>query len=528
MAEPVEPTWFAVVPPLFAIALALILRRVVIALSAGVLVAALVMAQFHPVAGFLRAAAYVWGAFEDGGHRWILSFAVLLGGLMRLLRSSGGARGLATRIARVARTRRSGQMTAWVLGLVFFFDDYANTLMVGSTMGPVARRLRISREKLAFIVDATAAPVASLAPISSWIAVEIGYIADQLQALALPGDAYAVFLATLPTRFYPIFMLGLGVMIALSGRDFGPMARAERAVLVDPPEAEEAVSGERSTGVGERPATGSLWISAFPLLLVLLTVVFGLYYTGRAGALSAGLPLTLENILTNASSSKAMVFASLAGGAAALVATARTGRLGWAAAASEWGRGALGMVPVMAVLLLAWALGAACKDLQTARYLVGILGAGFDAGLLPAVVFLVSALVSFATGTSWGTMGIIFPLATPLAFELAPDDRALLLTTLSSVLAGSVFGDHCSPISDTTIMSALATGCEQVAHVRTQLPYAVLAATVALACGSVPVGLGLFSAWLAIPLGLTATYLALRVISARGSPSAAPLAQVQK
>jgi Na+/H+ antiporter NhaC len=168
---------------------------------------------------------------------------------------------------------------------------------------------------------------------------------------------------------------------------------------------------------------------------------------------------------------------------------------------------------VMAILLFAWALGDVCADLGTARFLVATLGSSFDPGWLPTVVFLVSAVVSFATGTSWGTMGILFPLAVPLAHELATPDPnlALLVATISSILAGSVFGDHCSPISDTTIMSALASGCDQIAHVRTQLPYALLVAAVSVVCGSIPDGFGFWPPWVGLCVGLGVLYVVLRV-----------------
>jgi len=446
---------------------------------------------------------YIWSALTDGGHQWILAFALTLGGLMQVIGVSGASHGMARGITRYAVDRKRGQLTAWFMGLIFFFDDYANTLFVGSSMAPVFDRLKVSREKLAFIVDATAAPVASLAPISSWIAVEIGYIADQCQRIGLETDAYGLFLQTVPSRFYPVLMLAFGLCVALTGRDLGPMLSAERERLTHQPTLRPSQAPP--------PASGSHWLmAALPLLTVLVIVFLGLFLTGRAGALEAGEALSFSSIAGNADSSRSMVYAASAGGVMAVLLAARRKDLGLVGALRAWLKGAGAMLPVVMVLTLAWSLGALCDDLQTARYLVSLLGGGFVPGLLPAAVFLVSAVVSFATGTSWGTMGILFPLAVPLAHQLVPGDQLLVLGTVSSILAGSVFGDHCSPISDTTIMSAMASGCDQIGHVRTQLPYALIVGAVSVAVGSIPVGLGLWSPWVALLLGTGVLWVVLR------------------
>lgn len=522
-------TWLSIVPAAVAICAALLTRRVVYSLLTGVVLGAVIAAGGAPLLALGKLAGYLWLAATGFGHPWILGFALLLGGLVRVLNRSGGSLGLATQVTRFATTRRRGQLTAWGLGTAFFFDDYANTLLVGSSMGPVSDRLRISRQKLAFIVDATAAPIASLAPISTWIVVELGYIGDELARIGVDEDPYLIFLRTIPGRFYPLLMLALGLMVAWTGLDFGPMAAAEARALAGeadpPPDAADspatAAGPAGPPGSGDSPASsdspdssGRPMLAFAPLLIVLAVVVAGIYLTGTSAAQEKGLPLSLRNVLANASSSKAMVVASLAGGLSALLLAARAGRFSWGSGLREWGQGGLQMLPVLAVLVLAWSLGSVCYELSTAQFLVGLLGDSFMPGLLPTLVFLVSALVSFGTGTSWGTMGILFPLAVPLADRLAPGDGALLLGTISSILAGSVFGDHCSPISDTTIMSALAAGCDQIAHVQTQLPYALLVAGVSVMCGLLPVGLGLWGASVALPLGCLSLYAGLRVLAA--------------
>ena len=540
-----EPSFLSLLPPLIAIGCALIFRRVVPALLLGVALAAVVAAGFSPLGALGEAVTYLWESLKEIGHLQILAFAGLLGALLSVVSASGGSLGVARAATRFANTRRGGQLVSWLLGIVFFFDDYANALFVGSTMRPITDRLRISREKLAFIIDTTSAPVASLGPISTWIVVEIGYIADQCRTLGVQADAYAVFIKTIPSRFYPVVMLVLGLFVAWSGRDFGPMAAAERRTSAGGPTgAPKAAAGKAEPpdfrDAQSAPGGRSWTLAAVPVAVVLVAVLAGLYVSGTAGVdaererLNADRSAALQqarqaetegddaararaleraraseqqlsrndysptNVLGNADSSLTILWASFLGGLLAIF-MAVTGRaLTLSSALRAWIKGGAGMIPVMAILLLAWSLGLACERLGTAAYLVGLLGPGFEAGLLPAAVFLVAATISFATGTSWGTMGLMFPLAVPLAVTLAPGNETLFLASISSILAGAVFGDHCSPVSDTTILSAMAADCDQVGHVRTQLPYAVLGAAASVFCGALPVGLG----WVSTPVGL--------------------------
>ncbi len=227
------PGWVSILPPLLAIGLALLFRHVLVALFLGVWLGALLLADLSPIMSFARLLdTHLVGAMADRGHASILLFSLLLGGMLGLMTQSGGAKGLAAWASTDTRSRRRGQLTTWFLGLLVFFDDYANSLLVGASMRPVTDRLRISREKLAFIVDATAAPVASLALISSWIGVEVGYIADQFAHLGIERDAYLTFIETIPFRFYPILMLLFVFWVSFRGRDFGPMRRAEERSLV--------------------------------------------------------------------------------------------------------------------------------------------------------------------------------------------------------------------------------------------------------------------------------------------------------
>ena len=483
-----EPSWTSLLPPLLAIGLAVAFREVILALWVGVFAGALLLGSGNPLAAAVRTVdTHVLGALADADHAAVVIFTLMLGGMVGVISRSGGSLGLAGSVTRLARDPRRGQVAAWLMGIFVFFDDFANTLLVGPTMRPISDRLRLSREKLAFIVDATAAPVASIAVISSWIGMEIGYIADQYRALGIEQDAYWVFLRTVPHRFYPLLMLWFGLLVAVSGRDFGPMLRAERRARREGKPLRDGARPAASfedAALAPRPGVPQRMLNALvPIGVVILVIAAGLGIDGLAKVRAAGLEPGLRNILAQADSYRAMLWASLAGSITAIGLVVGQRLLGLGEAMQAWLAGMKSMVLAMVILTLAWALGGVCQKLHTADYMVKVIGPWLSAGLLPALVFLVSALVSFATGTSWGTMGILFPIVVPLAHGLAPGSDPVMLGAISSILAGSVFGDHCSPISDTTIMSSLACSCDHIDHVRTQLPYALLAAVAACLAG---------------------------------------------
>ena len=481
------PAWLSVVPALLAIVLALAFRAVLPALVGGVALGALFFAGFSPVPAVGHLAATIVGAMTSRGNASILLFSLLLGGMIGLIGQSGAALRFSGLVTRRATTRRRGQVATWALGLLIFFDDYANALLVGSAMRPVSDRLRISREKLAFLVDATAAPVSSLALVSSWIGVEVGYINDQLRALDLPGDAYLVFLETLPYRFYPWLMLFFGLLVATRGRDFGPMYRAERRAFQEGklvadgarPASDFDASGHPPVAAGQGRARNAI----VPIVVLLAVAIAGLVLTGAAGAQAEGLPLTARTVFGNASSTRSLLAAAAAGALVAFVMAVSSRALSLRGAGAAFLAGMRAMALACAILVLAWSIGRVCRELHTASYLIGLLGDTLSPELLPALVFLLAAAVSFATGTSWGTMAILFPLVVPLAHALGPGDHPLLLGAISSILAGSVFGDHCSPISDTTILSSLAASSDHMDHVRTQLPYALTVGVVSVVAG---------------------------------------------
>lgn len=516
-------TWVSITPPLLAIALALAFRQVIPALFLGVWLGAWAVNDFSLAGlwtGLLESfQVYLLGAFADSDHAAVILFSLMIGGMVGIISRNGGMHGVVNHIVRWADDTRRACLATASMGLAVFFDDYANTLVVGNTMRPVTDSLNVSRAKLAYIVDSTAAPVACLFLVTTWIGYEVGLIGDALSYLPdLDGEAYLVFLSTIPYSFYPIFAVVFVFMVSWSGRDFGPMYAAERHAR------EHGVSGvevsnnamaedcEPIEPVDEAPQRA---INAvIPLLVLVGSVIAGLYVTGSAAA--EGENPGLRDIIGAADSYKALMWGSLLGmtTAAALTLVQRVMTLEEVVGA--WYKGMRSMIYAMIILLLAWSLGSITETLSTADFLVDALGDSLPVGLLPFVVFLLAAGTAFATGSSWGSMGILVPLVIPLTWAImkssghsGPEDMHLLYSAIACVLAGSVWGDHCSPISDTTILSSMASGCDHIEHVRTQLPYALLVGGVALAAGTIPVAYGM-PWWLALPVGIGLLYLALR------------------
>ncbi|AMK11170.1 MAG: Na+/H+ antiporter NhaC family protein [Pseudodesulfovibrio sp.] len=516
------------IPPLLAIALAFASKNVVLSLFIGVFSGCFMLELegwdvYHAmIGGFLHLSGKVLESLADPWDAGIVLQVLAIGGLIALISKMGGAQAIAGAIARWARTPRSSQLAAWVMGLFIFFDDYANSLTVGPIMRPVTDRLRVSREKLAFIIDATAAPIAGIALISTWVAYEVGLIRDGYQAIGITGNAYGIFVQTIPYRFYNIYILLFILLAVWLKRDFGPMyqaemrARNEGKVLGDnavPMAAEEATSLEPAAHV--RP---SVWSAILPIGTLMVAAFLGFYFNGYSAiddeavlaAINAS-PLSFASMRTCFGASDASVVLFQAALLASLVAIAMavTRKIMPIKEAIEtFVTGIKSMNITAVILLLAWSLSGVMKELGTANYLVGALSDSLPAYLLPSIIFILGSVISFATGTSYGTMGILMPLAIPLAFALNPDPEFVVLS-VGSVLTGAIFGDHCSPISDTTILSSMGAGCDHIDHVRTQLTYAVTVAGLAIVTGYLPAGLGL-PVTLTLPVGILATALVIR------------------
>jgi len=498
LAARVDYGWWSLAPPLIAITAAIATRRVLLSLLLGVLLGALILQQGNLLLAVAATCErFIWKQLIEEDHLRVFAFTLLMGAMVGVIYQSGGMRDLADRLARLASTRRRGQVTTWLLGLVIFFDDYCNTLLLGSTMRPLTDRLRISREKLAYLVDSTAAPVAGLAVISTWIAGEIGYLDSGLQGLVFSGSqpsGFGLFIASIPYRYYVLFALLMVLLVGLLGRDFGPMLRAERRALREKPETpEETIDAEDSSTTGQ-----GHWSTAIVPVVITILGTVGVYVL-TLGELFEGNRAWYE-VVGGGDSYIALLYGSLAGLITAVVMAMLQGRTPLSEIQAAAGRGAALMLPSLAILLFAWALSSTTdeKHLATGQFLGSLLGQHVGALWLPTVVFLLSSAVAFSTGTSWGTMALLVPLVirTAHAVLLEADGGVaagdpLLLACVGGVLAGAIFGDHCSPISDTTVLSSRASGCDHVSHVRTQLPYAVASAAVSIVCGTIPVALGL-------------------------------------
>ncbi|GAA1854599.1 Na+/H+ antiporter NhaC family protein [Microbacterium koreense] len=500
--------WLTLIPPVIAIILAIITKRVMLSLGAGVVIAALLIAEFNP----LETLALVWGAFAavfwvDGAvntwYVYILVFTVLLGVITAFITMAGGTRAFADWAIERIRTRRGGQLLAAILGIVIFIDDYFNALAVGQISRPVTDGHRVSRAKLAYIVDSTSAPVAVLAPFSSWGAYIMGVIAPIVAASALTMSSVEAFLGAAASNYYAIAAVALVWLVILFRADIGPMRREEqRAIDSGRPFAEgEVVPGQLSEDLPtHRP--GAKRSIVVPFIALVIGVVGGMVWTGVSGSGS----WAPNEILAAADTSAALMVGGILGLISALYYyvryTSENPKFGWSTFGRGWVGGARAMAPAVGILLLAWMLGGLIETLGTGAFLGAIVETSqlAPAWLIP-IVFVLAAAMAFATGTSWGSFGLLLPIAGGIVN--AVDEPALLLPMLGAVLAGAVAGDHSSPISDTTILSSTGAGCNVITHVRTQLPF------VGVAGGSALVGYIVFSATGITWLGLVATLVVL-------------------
>ncbi|MGK7917976.1 MAG: Na+/H+ antiporter NhaC family protein [Prochloraceae cyanobacterium] len=513
--------WLSLVPPLVAILLAWVGREAIWALFVGVWTGAWIahgLSLSGIVKGFFDTTeVYILGALTDSDHASIILFTLMLGGMIGIVTKNGGVTGMVNQIVPWANSPKRAQLVTGFLGLAIFFDDYANTLFVGSSMRSITDRLGISREKLAYIVDSTAAPVACLALVSTWIGYQIGLIKEATDKLeGLSEDAYSIFWQSIPYSFYPLLAIFFVFAVAWSQRDFGPMFDAEcRARQMEGRLSAEWESGEideenfnQLKANSKKPPRALNAI--LPLMALLGTTLMGLYLTGR-GKTGAG--ASLQIIMGQADPYKALMWGSQISLFAAASLSLAQGIMSWKETFDACLTGLKSMLQPIIVLLLAWALSAVLKELGTSQFLISMLGERLRPEFLPTIVFLLSAVIAFASGTSWGTMAILLPLVIPLTWAvLTSNDLGLsqiFYASIASVLAGAVWGDHCSPVSDTTILASIASRCNHIDHVRTQLPYALLVAGVALLLGTIPTGLGV-PWWASLVMGGAVLLLILR------------------
>ena len=531
---------WTLIPPILALLLAFLTRNVILSLFLGGLSGAWMLSLLGgdilgAIGGaFFGSTEYFIGTLADRWNAGIIMQVLVIGALIALITRMGGMRAVAETVARHAKGPRTAQLATWIMGFVIFFDDYANALIVGPIMRPVCDKFRISRERLAYIVDSTAAPIAGIFVISTWIGTELVNINEGLAIAGITGvSAYSIFIDTIPYRFYNILALFFVFASAMLLREYGPMLTAElRArrtgatvrpgseVEKDddavPAEDQDICKEDHAVVATSRKAPANIWNAIIPVGVLIVSALI-LFFTNGADAIIAGNGLIsaeeftqlgfFDSVREAYSSSDASIvlfqaallacIVSIVMGFAQKIFTLKTG-------IETWAHGMKSMLYVCIILILAWSIGSIIGDLGTAHYLVGALSESLPMWIVPALIFIIAGIISFATGTAYGTMAILLPLVIPLAAAIAgfstgtPDASvySYIVVCSSGVLTGAIFGDHCSPISDTTILSSMGAGCSLIDHVDTQLWYALTIAAVVV-IGYIIVGFGM-NVWLTL------------------------------
>ncbi|OJF92596.1 Na+/H+ antiporter NhaC family protein [Alkalibacterium sp. 20] len=513
------------IPPIVAIILAFATKNVVLSLFLGIFTGTVVI-QYAGGAnmllgilyGFTDIVDYVLASLADPWNAGIILQVLVIGGLIALITSTGGARAIAESLAKKAKGPVSTQLITWVLGLMIFFDDYANALIVGPIMRPVSDKMKISRERLAFLIDATAAPIAGIALISTWIGYEVGLINDAFQSIGQDVNAYGIFLQTIPYRFYNILMLFFVLITSVTLREFGPMRKAQKRSRDTHELIAKGSHMENQDEELEVVVKGktSVWNALIPIGSLIVFSFVGFYTNGRQAILDSNNAAVIQVIENSpfsfvsmreafgASDASVVLFqAALIASIIALIMGVSQGHFTFGKGIDIWVNGMKTLMITGVILLLAWSLSGVMGELGTADYLVSLLSGTMPPVLLPTFIFLLGAIISFATGTSYGTMGILMPLAIPLATAMQPGNPDFVIMSTGAVLTGAIFGDHASPISDTTILSSMGAGSNLMDHVKTQLPYAVAVAIISILFGYIPTAFGM-SVMLALPIGMIA------------------------
>ena len=450
-------TFWSLVPPIVAIALALITKEVYSSLFIGILIGGAFFA-LDASSGFTGFFTHVFsdGLIKQLSDSWnvgILVFLVVLGTMVALMNSAGGSAAFGEWAKKHIKSKVGAQVATIFLGILIFIDDYFNCLTVGSVMRPITDKYKVSREKLAYLIDATAAPICIIAPISSWAAAVAGFVSEGENGLAL-------FCKAIPFNFYAFFTIGMLFLIVCLKFDFGPMARFEALVQ----------KTEEKSSVSEKIGRGKVIDLICPILLLIVLCTIGMIYTGGFFA-SGEEHKNFIDAFANSDASVGLVLGSVAALILTLAFYVPRRVLPFKACMSCIPEGFKAMVPAILILSLAWTLKAMTDSLEATKYVAGLMEkVGSIKVLLPAFIFLVAGFLAFSTGTSWGTFGILIPICIAVFPEAS---NPLRIISISACMAGAVAGDHCSPISDTTIMASAGAQCDHVNHVSTQLPYVI-------------------------------------------------------
>ena len=447
----------SLIPPLVAIGFAMWTRQVYLSLFLGLIVGYTILAGWNPIVGFGDALEALLRVFESESNSSVIIFSVLMGVLINYTQSSGGVQGFVQWLENkgLVKSKRSAGFLAWGIGMVVFVETNITCLVTGTVCRPIFDRHKISREKLAYIVDSTSSPVCILIPLNAWGAFVVGLLAEQ--GIESPVK---VFVQSIPFNFYAILALLLVVFVIITQRDIGPMKDAERRAMESTSEKEEHRSAASELGniEVESGITPKALNMILPIVTMVLMMPVGLYVTGGGDIL-------------NGSGSKSVLLAVTTSVFLAAILYRAQGIMKLPALSSRFIEGGRALMPMAIIMMLAFAIGNLTNEMGTGRYVAKVVGSSVSYILIPPILFLVSSAISFSTGTSWGTFAIMIPIAVPLAYQTG----GALPLAIAAVLGGGVFGDHCSPISDTTIISSLASMSDHIEHVKTQLPYALIA-----------------------------------------------------
>lgn len=495
---------WSVLPPLLVILCVFLTKRVILSISVGIVSAAFIYNDFNLISTLNTIFQSFWGQFYDDGIQFdtlcLVAFLFILGMITVTITKSGGTAAFVEWAHKKIRSKRTSQFLAFFLGIIIFIDDYFNALTVGQVARPLTDKYGVSRTKLAYVIDSTSAPVCVLSPISSWGAYILGIIGALLVDYQISGmSSFSAFMQIIPLNFYALFSLAMVVCTIYFNLNFGSMKKFEGKIVQEDLE-------EKIPTVSKK---NSPWDLLLPILAMFVSVLAMIGYTGATAAKANGLEVNIFSILENND-----IYLSLFGGGIIGLVVALVKLLSLGIKENilfTLAKGAKSMLGAVLILIFAWSLTGLIGDIQTGTYLSGLLEVwNITPGLIPLFAFILSGFMAFATGTSWGTFGLMLPIGAQMAVTLAPE---LLLPILASVLAGAVFGDHCSPISDTTILSSTGAKCDHIDHVTTQIPYALLIAGISAASYLV---LGLTgNRWIGFGFGVTALMVAVWIIKQR-------------
>lgn len=522
----------SLVPPLFAVLLAFLSGDVILSLLAGVVTGAAMLTALSGegilYGTFHRSVMSIVDTASDYENVRVLLLCVAVGGMEGVLHFSRGFEIASRVMSKRLRSPRKVNLVSQIFCSLFFFDDYANSLISGHVLTPVTDKVGVSREKLSYIVASTAAPLAGIAVISSWVAVEVSVIQEGLDAIGSGANAFQIFLGSIPYCFYCIFALAFVLLLTIMNREFGPMLEAERRARAGQPvkkgtQEKQECSEEMTGSQAENRSRRRMGLAFGSICVMVIFALVAFYITGRQEAIVQGLipadaPFRfadLSTIIGCADTIQLIMEAALCAGIVSLVVGTMMHLFTLSDGILAWIDGASALFSTMIVLILAWSLAGTTNQLGTVYFVVDIISTGVPKFLVPTLIFVSCCVVSFAAG-SYGCMFMIMPIAVPIVVAIGgmaenPAADPFMLSCVAAVLSGGIFGDHCSPMTDCTILAALGAGCETMDHVRTQMPYAMTVAITSVTFGTLLTGFGV-SPIIGLGLGIVFLGLVIRIL----------------